>query len=179
MSEANEFGQIEMRSNFSVTKWNIIVTGGNEWRQIIYEGLRPNGVHLLRDVELFGYSAITPFLNPINIAIMSMTKVENLNGMENSDDCMIKLLKKANCSVICLPLFANHLNKIIPFCATSQDYLCMKNYYDEVGKPWMPCYDEKQKSITKITEGHIRRGAFKNNDIFTYLDYEDYYEYDY
>ena len=42
----------------------------------------------------------------------------------------------------------------------------MKNYYDEVGKPWMPCYDEKQKSITKITEGHIRRGAFKNNDIF-------------
>ena len=47
-----------MRSNYELTKWKIIVSGGDEWRQVIHEGLRPHGVHLLQDVELSSYSAM-------------------------------------------------------------------------------------------------------------------------
>ena len=75
---------------------------------------RPQPEYLITDIKLVPGKMIKA------IADIFPTEVNNLDGIENVDDCMIKELREANCSFICLPILFNFLNDRIPFCATAQ-----------------------------------------------------------
>ena len=109
----------------------------------------PSADYLLTDIKLVPGRMITAIANTLPI------EVNNLDGIENVDECMIKQLKEANCSFICLPIIFNFLNDQIPFCATGQDYLCMlKHIQEKLKRPWLSCYSEKQKRST-VVQGTI------------------------
>ena len=113
---------------------------------------RPQPEYLITDIKLVPGKMI------IAIADIFPTEVNNLDGIENVDDCMIKELREANCSFICLPILFNFLNDRIPFCATGEDYLCMLKHIDTLRRRGpavsLSCYSKKQKRST-VVQGTI------------------------
>ena len=132
-------------------KWQLFITGKNDWHGVLNSLYGPDDYfhHNL----VFGQFGETVTAMDVNIS--PTTKV-GLNGIENTNECIVQHLKKAKCPYICSPIIFNFLNEWIPPCSKNEDYLCMLDYYQKTMTPELPCYDVKQKKATKI-KGDFRK----------------------
>ena len=62
--------------------------------------------------------------------LIGLKETDMLEGIENREECMNKLLKQSNCSETCAPLVFNFLK--FEQCKEPEDYLCMWNHSKSV-----------------------------------------------
>ena len=156
----SQSSEIYMVPIHGLETWDLLITGKNNWQVLV------NGIYEHQTDHVHAKLKLGAGLSILSELYISPTDVKNLDGIENADECMVKELKKANCSFICLPVFLNFLNEHIPFCATNKDYLCMVDHLEKIRLPWLPCYSKKQKAFTKYQGAvyHNFVGYVANND---------------